>query len=64
MSPHTCFLCARSVQAKQKKVTRSPGDSRLPPYNQTCSPMCNSRPTQPSKTHYKINSYQRFSYER
>ena len=50
--------------AKQKKVTRTPGDSRPPPYNQPCSPMCNSRPTQPSKTHYKINSYQHFAYER
>jgi len=50
--------------AKQKKVTRSPGDSRPPPNNQACSPMCSSRPTQPSKTHYKINSYQRFAYGR
>ena len=50
--------------AKQRKVPRLPGDSRPPPYNQPCSPMCNSRPTQPSKTHYKINSYQHFAYER
>ncbi len=25
MSPHTCFPCVRSEQAKQRKVSRPPG---------------------------------------
>lgn len=25
MSPHTCYLCVRSVQATQEKVTAPPG---------------------------------------
>ena len=50
--------------AKQKKVTRMPGDSRPPPKNQARSKMCSPRPTQPPKKHYKINSCQRFLYGR
>ena len=42
--------------AKQKKVTRTPGDSRPPPSTKACGPI--SHPTK----HYKINSYQRISH--
>jgi len=40
MSPHTCFLCARSVQLRQKKVTKEKATPSLRPLRcatgQTC----------------------------
>ena len=42
--------------AKQKKVTRTPGDSRPPPSTQASSPIS------PTTRYYKINSYQPISH--
>ncbi len=69
MFPHTCVPCVRSIQAKQKKVTRMPGDSRLPHSTRACSShrtkaSTGSTQTDGARTNYKNNSCQRFMYKR
>lgn len=69
MSPHTCFLCVRSVQATRKKVTRTPGDSRLPHSKRACGSRRTEASTGPTRTdrtrkNYKNNSCQRFLHKR
>ena len=71
MFPHTCVPCVRSIQAKQKKVTRTPGDSRPPPsaqahrLNQRAKASKSSARTVWGKLgNYKNNSGWRFLHKR